>query len=104
MGACFSKVFNACPLQINCTATWTNPETKDQHIIVGAEEGIFSLNLNELHEAAMDQIHPRRCTWVYVMKDVLMAVQGGLDSFECVKYINDGWSLGFRKNSMSLSA
>ncbi|GBO01182.1 Mitogen-activated protein kinase kinase kinase kinase 3, partial [Araneus ventricosus] len=28
MGACFSKVFNECPLRIHCTATWVHPETR----------------------------------------------------------------------------
>uniref|UniRef100_A0A914X879 Mitogen-activated protein kinase kinase kinase kinase n=1 Tax=Plectus sambesii TaxID=2011161 RepID=A0A914X879_9BILA len=76
MGACFSKIFADCPLRINCTASWIHPETKDQLVLVGAEEGIFTLNLNELHEAVMDKIHARRCSWLYVVKDVLMAIQG----------------------------
>ncbi|GAB0097187.1 mitogen-activated protein kinase kinase kinase kinase 5 [Sergentomyia squamirostris] len=76
MGACFSKIFNGCPLSINCTASWINPETRDQHLLIGAEEGIFNLNMNELHDAVIDQVFPRRTTWLYVIKDVLMSLSG----------------------------
>lgn len=76
MGACFSKIFNGCPLNIHCTASWIHPDTKDQHLLIGAEEGIFNLNMNELHDAAIDQMYPRRTTWLYVIKDVLMSLSG----------------------------
>ncbi|XP_021710910.1 mitogen-activated protein kinase kinase kinase kinase 3 isoform X1 [Aedes aegypti] len=76
MGACFSKIFNDCPLHIHCTTSWIHPETRDQHLLIGADEGIFNLNMNELHDAAIEQLYPRRTTWLYVIKDILMSLSG----------------------------
>ncbi|XP_038066509.1 mitogen-activated protein kinase kinase kinase kinase 5-like isoform X2 [Patiria miniata] len=76
MGACFSKVFNECPLIVYNSTSWIHPETKDQYIIFACEEGIYTFNLNQIHEGVMDQIFPRRTTYVYVVNNVMMSLTG----------------------------
>ena len=53
-----------------------HPETNDQIILIGAEEGIYTLNLNYIHDSTMDLLYARRCTWLHVMKDVMMSLCG----------------------------
>jgi len=74
---CFSKIFNECPLHIYCTGLWVNPKSEEKHIIIGAEEGVYSLNFSEkLHEAEMEQICGKRCTWLSVFQNVMVSLQG----------------------------
>uniref|UniRef100_A0A8C2MPA0 non-specific serine/threonine protein kinase n=1 Tax=Cricetulus griseus TaxID=10029 RepID=A0A8C2MPA0_CRIGR len=69
------KLFNGCPLQIHSTAAWTHPSTKDQHLLLGAEEGIFILNRND-QDATLEMLFPGRTTWVYCINNLLMSLSG----------------------------
>ncbi|XP_063043625.1 mitogen-activated protein kinase kinase kinase kinase 2 isoform X2 [Engraulis encrasicolus] len=105
MGACFSKVFNGCPLKINCAVTWVFPKTRDQYLILGSEEGVYTLNLNELHEDTLEKLLPQRCTWLYIMNNVLMTVSGKSCQLysHCLPALFDQRSTIQKKQSHSLS-
>jgi len=57
MGAGFMKIFNQCPLEIHASYCWINNETRDQLVLIAAEEGVYSLNLNELHDATLELVN-----------------------------------------------
>ncbi|CAF95876.1 unnamed protein product, partial [Tetraodon nigroviridis] len=71
----FKKIFHGCPLKINCSTTWENPANKEQHVVIGAEEGIYTLNLNS-SDVTMELLYPGKCTWLYIINNVLMSVSG----------------------------
>lgn len=81
------------------------PKPADQFLVVGAEEGIYTLNLHELHEDTLEKVRPswlwraeglggpgvltpvhlslcgfqlisHRCTWLYCVNNVLLSLSG----------------------------
>ena len=95
MGACFTKMVHECGFRINCAGSWVHPGTGAQLLLLGCEEGIYAVDTNKLYDGEMNkvtygqrfrqvlscsfakfQIHHRRCSWLYVHHDVLMAMQG----------------------------
>ncbi|CAH8489345.1 unnamed protein product [Schistosoma turkestanicum] len=76
MGACFSLVFEGCPLKINSTATWTNPANNGQVILLGTNDGIYCLQLKGLSENSLELLFPRRCLWLSVTRDTMMSLSG----------------------------
>ncbi|CAF1062813.1 unnamed protein product [Rotaria sordida] len=80
MGAGFMKIFNQCPLEIHASYCWTHSETKDQFVLIATEEGIYSLNLNELHDATLELLYPRRTTWLFVNDNILWSISGKSNS------------------------
>uniref|UniRef100_A0A7N8WXW0 non-specific serine/threonine protein kinase n=1 Tax=Mastacembelus armatus TaxID=205130 RepID=A0A7N8WXW0_9TELE len=70
MGACFSKVFNGCPLKIHCATSWINPDTR------GKQRETINLLLHLFPPCVSLQLFPRRCTWLYVMNSCLLSISG----------------------------
>ncbi|KAL3068137.1 hypothetical protein niasHT_038127 [Heterodera trifolii] len=78
MGACFVSLLHNIPIHVNCCAQYFHPANRKQFMIIGAEQGIFAMDLTHLttEEEALFQLHERRCTWLYVVNDTLTALQG----------------------------
>ncbi|CAL8101881.1 unnamed protein product [Calicophoron daubneyi] len=76
MGACFMLLFEGCPLKVNSTATWVNPQTRSQVIFFGTNDGIYFLNLLDLADGTLELLIPRPCVWLSVLKDTMMSLCG----------------------------
>lgn len=74
--AYFSKIFNGCPLHLNCASAWVNPVSKLQYIILGADEGLFSLLVTNNPDPVMEQVSSRSCHWLRVVESSLIWLSG----------------------------
>ena len=46
--------------------------TTDQYVLLGAEEGLFSLMITNQGDPVMEQVSPRACPWMRVVENVLI--------------------------------
>lgn len=76
MGAGFMKIFNQCPLEIHSSTCWINHGTKEQHVLIAADEGIYALNLDEIHDSTLELLYPQRTTWLFVKDNILWSISG----------------------------
>ncbi|XP_071656906.1 mitogen-activated protein kinase kinase kinase kinase 1 [Patagioenas fasciata] len=72
-GSLFRKVFEGCPLRVTATATWTPPGTQEPQLILGAEEGIFTLKCSE---GTMELLYHSRTSWLCCIGDILVSISG----------------------------
>uniref|UniRef100_H2U9C8 non-specific serine/threonine protein kinase n=1 Tax=Takifugu rubripes TaxID=31033 RepID=H2U9C8_TAKRU len=66
-------------LEVSTTEGWQMPPNTQIHRFYCPyldNKVLFQLNLNELHEDVLEKLLPHRCTWLYVMNNVLMSVSG----------------------------
>uniref|UniRef100_A0A915LZZ0 CNH domain-containing protein n=1 Tax=Meloidogyne javanica TaxID=6303 RepID=A0A915LZZ0_MELJA len=79
MGACFVTVLHKSSINVNCCAQWYHPANRKQFMVLGAEQGVYALDLSDMSgedEAPLVQLHERRCTWLYIVNDTITALQG----------------------------
>ena len=44
----------------------------DQYVLLGAEEGLFSLMITNQGDPVMEQVSPRACQWMRVVENALV--------------------------------
>uniref|UniRef100_A0A1I8IUM2 CNH domain-containing protein n=1 Tax=Macrostomum lignano TaxID=282301 RepID=A0A1I8IUM2_9PLAT len=71
MGAGMSQIFEDSPLKINAVAKWTNPAGCDL-VFVGANEGLYYMSLDQLHDPTMVLLVRQRCLWLFVYRGILL--------------------------------
>ena len=47
-----------------------------QYVFLGADEGLYSLQLTNTNDPVMEQVYPRSCHWLYIFNNVLVSISG----------------------------
>ncbi|KAI0989103.1 hypothetical protein GJ496_002503 [Pomphorhynchus laevis] len=107
MGACFTKIFNNCPYRVNSAVNWISPQASENLIFIGCDEGIYTLDLIELHESCLRKVFNKKTTWLYVRDNVLWSLSGTNATYiykhELTNSSHIGSAIGLRKRRASLS-
>ncbi|XP_075239013.1 mitogen-activated protein kinase kinase kinase kinase 5-like [Convolutriloba macropyga] len=85
MGAMFSKVFDSVSFASHCAVTWVNPETKSEYILIASDNGVYSLDVEQVYisEPELRQIYSSRTTWMQVHENQLISISGTRKTYVC---------------------
>ncbi|KAL5271004.1 hypothetical protein ACHWQZ_G001603 [Mnemiopsis leidyi] len=74
----FTKIFSGCPLNINCAGVWTHPSKEDTYVLLGTEQGLYTLNTATKDDPTMIILSSKRVTWlnVYDKSNWLVTISG----------------------------
>ncbi|KAL7677904.1 hypothetical protein ACOME3_004134 [Neoechinorhynchus agilis] len=84
MGACFTKIFNQCPLQVKCACSFISNQSSEHRVVIGCDQGIYVLDLRELHEATLLSMFSKSTKWMYEKDGILWTLSGRRPSSMCL--------------------
>lgn len=72
----FTKIFSGCPIHINCAGVWTHPSKEETYVLIGTEQGLYTLNTALKDDPTMIILSSKRVTWlnVYDKSNMLLTI------------------------------
>lgn len=72
----FTKIFSGCPLNINCAGVWTHPSREHTYVLLGTEQGLYTLDTASREDPTMIILSSKRVVWLNVYDNMLLTMSG----------------------------